>query len=87
MRIVEVSEREHGSQMRRAYRWPPNVHRTAQGKFLGRFNFAGVRWYSGTWATIEEAERSVYWMRQRLTLLQAHGVALTGLREAEIHFD
>ena len=48
-----------GSQGRRNHLLPTNMHRTAQGKYLGRFNLFGIRWYSGTYRSIEQAEASV----------------------------
>jgi hypothetical protein len=41
-----------GSQARRAHLLPVNVHRTPQGRYVGRFNYGGHRWYAGTHATL-----------------------------------
>jgi hypothetical protein len=72
------------AQARRAYRWPPNVHRTPQGRWLGRFNLFGIRWYAGTWGSIAEAEQAVWLMRRRLAHLRSQGVLISPLREVEI---
>jgi hypothetical protein len=40
-------------QARRRPRWPPNVHRTPYGRFLGRFNLFGIRWFTGPTALAE----------------------------------
>jgi hypothetical protein len=80
MWVIELDD----VQARRAHPWPPNVHRTPYGRYLGRFNLFGERWYTGCFATVGQAVRAVAVMRQRLRSMRAQGVPISALRRVEI---